>query len=60
MAAFAKAHALSVAMLYKLINQGLGPDLMKVGTRTLITCEAAARWRREREAATRAAEKDCD
>jgi hypothetical protein len=31
--------------------QGLGPAVMKVGHRTLISCESAAEWRRAREAA---------
>ncbi len=42
--------------LYKLKkqNRGLTPREMKVGTRTLITFEAAAEWRAEREAASTA------
>jgi hypothetical protein len=50
---FAELHGLSVALLYKLWKQGLGPDRMKAGTRTLISDEAGARWRRERERATK-------
>jgi hypothetical protein len=51
-AAFAKAHGISESMFYKLKKKGLGPTTMAVGTRKLISIEAAAAWRREREAAT--------
>jgi predicted DNA-binding transcriptional regulator AlpA len=47
---FCKAHGISEAFFYKLKKQGEGPREMKVGTRTLITLESAAEWRREREA----------
>ena len=41
-------------MFYKMKkqNRGLTPREMKIGTRTLITFEAAAKWRAEREAAS--------
>ena len=52
---FCQAHGISEALYHKLKNQGLGPDEMKLGARTLITFEAAARWRAVREAATAAA-----
>jgi hypothetical protein len=39
-------------MYYKLKKQDQGPREMKIGTRTLITFEAAAKWRAEREAAS--------
>lgn len=52
-AEFCEANRLSVAMFYKLRAKGLAPDVMKVGARTLISVEAAARWRRERERAAR-------
>jgi hypothetical protein len=48
---FAKAHNISTAMFYKLLKQGHGPVVMRVGTRTLISIEAAEAWRRKREAA---------
>ena len=54
--AFARAHSLSLAMFYKLRAQGLAPACFKVGARTLISREAAARWRAAREHAA-AAEK---
>ena len=54
-AEFAEAHRISEAFVYKLMSQGEGPAVMKLGTRTLISFEAAAAWRAEREAATAAA-----
>ena len=56
--AFARAHSLSVAMFYKLRAQGLAPTCFKVGTRTLISREAAARWRAAREQAAAAEERE--
>ena len=49
---FAEAHGISASMYFKLKKQGLTPREMKVGSRTLITFEAAAQWRTEREAAS--------
>jgi hypothetical protein len=50
---FCRAHGgLSEAYFHNLVKEGLGPDLMKIGSRTLVSVEAAARWRAEREAAT--------
>lgn len=40
---------ISRAHFHKLVNDGNGPRLMKVGRRTLITAEAAAEWRRQME-----------
>jgi hypothetical protein len=48
---FAEAHGISESMFFKLHKQGLAPVTMWVGTRRLISIEAAARWRAEREAA---------
>jgi hypothetical protein len=47
---FCTSHNLSEAFYYKLKRQGEGPREMKVGARTLISVEAAAEWRRAREA----------
>ena len=47
---FCKAHGISEGFFYKLKKQGEGPREMKVGARTLISCESAAEWRRAREA----------
>jgi hypothetical protein len=47
---FCAAHRLSESMYFKLRNQGLGPGEMSVGSRRIISVEAAERWRRAREA----------
>jgi hypothetical protein len=49
---FCDAHRLSRAQLYNLWNAGIGPRWMANGSRRLISVEAAADWRREREAAS--------
>jgi len=49
-AEFCKAHGISEGLFYKLKRQGESPREMKVGARTLISFEAAAEWRRAREA----------
>ena len=54
-AEFCEAHRLSQSMYFKIRGQGLGPREMRVGARVLITFEAAAAWRAEREAKTAAA-----
>src|SRR5262245_22152385 len=48
---FCAAHRISQSMYFKLRNMGLGPREMSVGTRKLISLEAAAAWRRTRERA---------
>jgi hypothetical protein len=48
---FCNSHGISLDLYYKLQRQGLGPRTMKVGSRTLISIEAAAEWRRAREIA---------
>jgi predicted DNA-binding transcriptional regulator AlpA len=52
-AEFCEAFGLSVPMFYKLKNKGRAPRIMKVGSRTLISFEAADKWRRDRERAAR-------
>jgi hypothetical protein len=47
---FCKRHRISPQLFYKFRNQM--PVTFRVGTRVLISKEAAAAWRREREAAT--------
>lgn len=42
---FCKSHKISRALLFKLWKSGDGPNVTKVGRRTLITTEAAAEWR---------------
>jgi len=49
--AFCEAHNLSQSMYFKLRSMGLGPREMAVGSRRLISQEAAAEWRKAREAA---------
>jgi hypothetical protein len=52
---FCRDHGISRAMFYKLQRAGLGPRVMVVGTRKLVSIEAAAAWRRDRESANEAA-----
>jgi hypothetical protein len=49
--AFCALHGISEDQFYKMQREGWGPTVMKVGSRTLISHEAAADWRRKREAA---------
>src|SRR6516225_11158195 len=49
---FCALHGISEDMFYKMQREGWEPATMKVGSRTLISHEAAADWRREREAAS--------
>ena len=51
-AEFCQAHNISIGHFYALKKKGLGPRVMKVGLRTLISSEEAARWRAERTAAS--------
>jgi predicted DNA-binding transcriptional regulator AlpA len=51
---FAAAFGFSEAFFYKLVSQGQGPRLMKIGRRTFITFQAADEWQCQREAATAA------
>ena len=43
--AFCRAHGISRPFLYKLWDEGTGPDVMRIGRRVLITVEAATAWR---------------
>lgn len=52
---FCKRHGLSRATFYNLAKVGRAPRTMKVGSRTLVSVEAAAEWRRKMEAETAAA-----
>jgi hypothetical protein len=51
---FCARHRISPQLFYKLKPQGLMPVTFNVGTRVLISREAAAAWRRERESAAQA------
>ena len=46
---FCEAHRICRATVYNLWRDDIGPDRVKVGRRTLITVEAAARWRAQLE-----------
>ena len=49
---FCQAHDISYGHFYALQRAGLGPRVMKLGSRRLISVEEARRWRAERTAAT--------
>jgi predicted DNA-binding transcriptional regulator AlpA len=53
---FCKAHRLSRSTLYQFWRDGAGPRKMQIGTKVLISVEAAADWRRAREIASAPAE----
>jgi len=46
---FCASHRLSPEMYFKLKRADRGPIEMRVGRRRMISAEAAARWRRQRE-----------
>lgn len=46
---FCAAYRICRASFYNLQKSNLGPRIMRVGGRVLISKEAAAAWRRERE-----------
>ena len=46
---FCQSHRLSRTTFYKLRKAGLGPRVMVVSGRRLISAEAAAAWRQQRE-----------
>jgi len=46
---FCRRNSLSRQFLYVLWDRGEGPRFMRVGTRRLISREAAAEWRRKME-----------
>lgn len=48
---FCGAHRISRAHYFNLKKLGLAPREMRAGARVIISAEAAADWRREREAA---------
>jgi hypothetical protein len=47
---FCRLHGISEDQFFKMQREKWGPVTMKVGSRTLISTEAAAEWRRECEA----------
>ena len=48
---FCMAHRISRRTFYDLIERGEGPKLTYIGSKKIISAEAAGRWRRERERA---------
>lgn len=54
LAKFCRRHGISLQMYYKLAQQDLAPATFNIGTRVLVSREAAARWRAEREEASAA------
>lgn len=46
---FCTAHDITRPTFYEMLKRGIGPRIMKVGSRTLISVEAAADWRRAME-----------
>ena len=46
---FCMAHRISRRTFYDLIERGEAPKLMHIGSKKLISAEAAAKWRRQRE-----------
>jgi hypothetical protein len=55
-AEFCRAHRMSQTHYFELKKNGQGPDEMVAGRRRMISFEAAARWRKAREAVAEAAE----
>jgi hypothetical protein len=51
-AEFCEAHRISRSKLYQLVKAGMGPRLMKIGTRRIVSSEAAEAWRRYLETGT--------
>jgi hypothetical protein len=47
---FCSAFRISRSKLYQLWELGIGPRVMRIGAKILISIEAASDWRREREA----------
>jgi len=54
---FCIVHLISRAHFYNLLNDGLGPETMKLGPRRFISKDAATRWRKKMEQKTAAEDK---
>lgn len=50
--AFLAEHGISRSLFYRLVKEGRGPRIAKIGGRTLVTTEAAAEWRARMERET--------
>ena len=46
---FCDEHGFSRALFYKILKDGRGPKISKLGRRTLITKQSAAEWRNRLE-----------
>lgn len=46
---FCRSHGIARSHFYKLLKEGRGPRIIKLGRRTLISTAAAAAWRRSIE-----------
>jgi hypothetical protein len=59
---FCESHRISRSAFYKMLADGTGPKVMKVLSRTMISVEAAADWRRrcEEEAERQRAEAEAE
>jgi len=49
-AGFCRQHGISRSHFYNLLKRGDGPVILKAGRRTLVSADAAAKWRRRMEA----------
>ena len=49
---FCVAHAISPVTFYKLIAQGQGPRITRIGGGTFVSADYAAEWRKKMAAAT--------
>jgi hypothetical protein len=52
-AEFCEAHRISRTKLYQLWQVGLGPKVIRIGAKLIISTEAATEWRRSLENAAR-------
>jgi predicted DNA-binding transcriptional regulator AlpA len=52
---FCADHGISRSFFYKLLQQGQGPRVTKLGTRSLVSAEAATAWRARMECGAEAA-----
>ena len=55
---FCQAHKISRAFFYQLAKNGKGPRITKLGSRTLISFEAAAEWRAKMERETQGGDRN--
>jgi predicted DNA-binding transcriptional regulator AlpA len=51
---FCRAHGISRALFYKLRKQGRAPRIMQIGSKPLVSIEAAQDWRKAMEQASAA------